>query len=173
MLMRSCRQLWKIFYWIRVRNVDNQAGKSDLRKTKYIIKIYLNSITSSLMLTFKNSFINYNMKPLQEFVHEWASINSNAIERKTLVMKEMDAMPCKITLLRNGQIVDTKQLNLGIKEQENLITEGINLLLQRLLILERRTTASMIVQSISYTGKVVRAKYVCLKFRVFHILDAH
>lgn len=78
-------------------------------------------------------------------------------------MKELDKVPGKITLLRNGKTVDTKPFSLGMKEMDNLITEGINLLLQRHMILEKRTTSSMTVQSLSYTGKVVRAKFVSVK----------
>lgn len=87
-------------------------------------------------------------------------MNSDTIERKTFLMKELDKVPGKITLIRNGKITDTKPFILGLKERDNLTTEGINLLLQRHMILEKRTTSSMTVQALSYTGKVVRAKYV-------------
>lgn len=106
------------------------------------------------------SFITFKLEPLQEFVHEWATMNSEIIERKTFVMKELERMPVKITVSKNGKLLDTKTSNLGIKERENLVTEGINLLLLRLLILERRTTSSMNLQALTYKGNVVRCKYV-------------
>lgn len=100
------------------------------------------------------------MKTLQEFVYEWATMQSDTIERKTFIITEGEAMTCKISVTRNGKPIDTKSVNVRIKERDNLVTEGGNLLLQRWMIHENRTIGTMNLQCMSYTGKVAKSKYV-------------
>ncbi|CAL8095992.1 unnamed protein product [Orchesella dallaii] len=105
------------------------------------------------------SFVNNKLKVHQELVHEWATLGENTLERKTFLINEGEIMPCKITMIKNGRTVDTKSVSLGFIEMESLVTEATNVILQRLLIQEKRTNGNMNLLSLSYTGKVVKAKY--------------
>lgn len=113
------------------------------------------------------SFVDYDkLTPLQELDREWATLHDQVIERKTLLISNGLRMPCTIKMFHNGKLVEKKSFNVGVREREVLVTEATNILLHRLLIHDRRTLGSMLLQSISFTGKVVRAKYVS----VYHFL---
>lgn len=75
-------------------------------------------------------------------------------------MKEEDVMHITISLYKDGEVVEQKAINLSRLEQRLLVTESVNIVLLRLIMLEKRAGGDMELKTLAFTGSVVKNKYV-------------
>jgi hypothetical protein len=105
-------------------------------------------------------FVDFKMRPLQEYVYEWALAEEKLIERKTYVMREAGTIRVTTQLIKDGETVETNVSTLGRPQQINLVTEASHIILLRLIMLEKRMYGGMDLQTLTFQGKVVKNRYV-------------
>lgn len=74
-------------------------------------------------------------------------------------MTEENSIRIQISFYKDGELAEEKVSNLSRMEQR-LVTEGGNILLLRLLMIEKRALGDMELKTVTFTGAVVKNKYV-------------
>jgi len=114
--------------------------------------------------------VDFQMKPLQEYVYEWAVSQGKVIERKTYITKEDSTLQVHMELIEDGETIETKDITLGESDQQHLVTESVNIILLRWIMLDKRMYGGMALKTLTFQGKVVKNKYVSKDTRKSHTL---
>ncbi|CAG7838377.1 unnamed protein product [Allacma fusca] len=108
-------------------------------------------------------FVDENLQTIQEYTHEWMKLKGKSLERKFVQMRELDKNQyfCKNTVWENGAVREERNFTVELSEMKHVISESANVILQRIMILQKKT-GQIELKALTAKGVVVRSAYSAL-----------
>jgi hypothetical protein len=103
-------------------------------------------------------FVDDNLQTIQESTHEWMKLNGKSVERKFVLMRELDKNQyfCKNTVWENGSMREENNFTVELSDMHLVISESANVILQRIII-QQKKTGQIELRALTTKGAVVRS----------------